>query len=1002
MQDARSGGLRWFYLGGILATAMLLVGFGATAMAQEQPPAQQTQTDQQAPKDQATPETEEQFKEEVVVTGTLIPRPTLEAMSPVATMDVQELAYQGTTRLEDMLTSLPMVFHAQNSTISNGASGTATIDLRYLGADRTLVLVDGRRLPSGDTGAISPDLNFIPAALVKRVDVLTGGASATYGADAVAGVVNFILDRDFEGMKFGIQGGGYQHTNNDPTSQRINEDAGFAYPEGQAWDGGNIESYFALGGKFAEGKGHASLYLDYRETAALLKERRDYLNCALGGDDPAGPYCSGSGTIPAGRFRVYTPDYARKIGDYVLDSTTGNTFRNRSGADVFNYGPYNYMQRPDERWAGGGFLNYEFNEHFQAYADVMLMDDRSDAQIAPSGSFGSVLQQINCDNPMLSPDQRAKICPSAYYPNSTDMASVIINRRSVEGGGRDDILVHQSFRLMGGVKGEINKTWNYDVYGLEAQTRVPEIYTHDFSYARIQDALIVDGNPNDPSTWHCRSGNAGCVPWNIFRSDGVTQEALNYVEIPLLSISDLNTKVASAKVTADLKDYGLVFPGASEGIGFAGGAEYRSEYLSFQPDLAYQNGDGAGQGGKALPVNGQYFVKELFTEFILPIFQGARGAEDLSLSLGYRYSDYNVNGGYSTYKAEANWAPTADFKFRTGYNRATRAPNVVELYQPARVVISGDLTADPCAGPTPGYTAAQCANSGVRADQYGLIDDNPAGQYNGRFSGSSTLQPEVADTMTLGIVITPKSLSGFTAAFDYYDIKIDQVISTLPGNNILTSCIETGDPALCAMVHRDIFGTLWMTDDAYVKEENGNFGQRDVQGIDANINYTLPVGNTFFNFNLIGSYMMKWELSNSFFSYDCAGYFGNTCGDPTPNWRHLFRGTWETNKATVSLAWRYVGAVSDDNTNSAPALYVPPEARAAGAGVWEMPAYNYFDIAATFNFGKNIKAMLGVNNIADKMPPLGAGYGGNDYGPGFHGTYDPYGRYVHSSIQFTF
>jgi len=936
------------------------------------------------------------FKEAVVVTGSLIPRPTLEAMAPVSTIDVTDLAYQGTTRLEDMLTSLPQVFHGQNSTISNGASGTATIDLRYLGSQRTLVLIDGKRAPAGDYGSasVSPDLNFIPAPLVKRVDVLTGGASSTYGADAVAGVVNFILDKDFEGIKATFEGGGYEHNNSNTYMQEQNKAKGFHVPTGEAWDGGAFEAFVGYGAKFAEGKGHATLYIDYRKTAADLKARRDYLNCAVTGLGANGPTCGGSGTIPGGRFQVYTPDGLHKLGDYTIDSATGDTFRNRTGADVFNYAPYNYMQRPDERWTGGGYVNYEWNKHFQGYADLMMMDDYTDAQIAPSGSFGA-LQQINCDNPMLSADERAKICPSQYY-GPTDLSNVYVFKRGVEGGGRDDQLRHLSYRMVAGLKGEISKDWSYDIYGLNAQTSIPESYTHDYSYAKIQDALIVDGDPSDPSTWHCRSGNTGCAPWDIFKTGGVTQAALDYVQIPLLSIAHLKTQLVSGKAFGNLFTFGT----ATEPVGLAVGAEYRKEFLSYQPDQSYIDGLGAGQGTAPHPISGFYDVQELFGELTVPLIQGAPLAKDLSLDLGYRYSDYNVNGSWPTYKIQAGWTPVDLLKLRASYNRATRAPNVNELYSPQIVGITEDITSDPCAGPSPLYSAAQCANTGVSAAQYGNIEPNPASQYNGKFGGNPQLKPEIADTTTFGIVLTPTP--GLSFAFDYYDIKIEDIISTLPGQSIITRCAETGDPAMCSLIHRDQLGTLWqITNSAYVTETNGNFGKRDVAGIDANFNWQFSSGKSVFSFNLIGSYLNKWELSNAFFSYDCAGYFGASCGDPTPKWRHMFRATWERPAWSLSMAWRYIGPVTTDIANPSEALYTPDQFDLYKKnGAYEYPAYNYIDLAATLKLGTSTQFMLGVNNIADKEPPLGAGYSGNDYGPGWHSTYDPYGRYIHASINF--
>jgi outer membrane receptor protein involved in Fe transport len=223
-------------------------------------------------------------------------------------MDVEQITYRGMNRVEDILTSLPQVFNAQNSTIANGASGTATVDLRYLGPARTLVLIDGRRMSSGDAFATAADLNFIPSALVKRVDVLTGGASSVYGADAVAGVVNFILDKQFEGFRGGVQLSGFQHNNNNAVMQAALKAKNFNVPNGSVWNFGSVDANVAFGGKFGEGKGHASVYVDYRDTSALTKAERDYVACSPG-VGANGPICSGSSTIPNGRFLVFNPNW---------------------------------------------------------------------------------------------------------------------------------------------------------------------------------------------------------------------------------------------------------------------------------------------------------------------------------------------------------------------------------------------------------------------------------------------------------------------------------------------------------------------------------------------------------------------------------------------------------------------------------------------------------------------------------------------------------------------
>ncbi len=330
---------------------------------------------------------ERSFEEEITVTGSLIPRADLTALSPVTVMDVQqELTYSGVNRIEDLVVTLPQVFAAQNATIANGASGIATIDLRHLGTARTLVLVNGRRLAPGDAVAgwclYAPDIHQVPAALVKRVDVLTGGASTVYGSDAVAGVVNFVMDTDFEGFRGGLQYSFYHHDNNNATAQDINEERGFDAPTGSTTDGDAINAYFSLGGKFADGKGHAVAYATYRKIDAILKGDRDYTNCAVSaGSD--GPVCGGSSTIAQGRFIAYNADGSFN-GDYMLGN--GNEFVPRAGT-VFNYGPYNHLQRPDEKFTAGAFAHYTVNDHFEPYIEVMAMSNYTDAQIASTGTF---------------------------------------------------------------------------------------------------------------------------------------------------------------------------------------------------------------------------------------------------------------------------------------------------------------------------------------------------------------------------------------------------------------------------------------------------------------------------------------------------------------------------------------------------------------------------------------------------------------------------------------
>ncbi len=940
--------------------------------------------------------------EAVQVTGTLIPRPTLEAMSPVTTLEVEELTYRGINRVEDLLTSLPQVFVAQNSTVSNGASGTATVDLRYLGTNRTLVLIDGKRMPQGDAFSTGGDLNFIPSALVKRVDVLTGGASSTYGADAVAGVVNFVLDRDFTGFKGGVEYSAFQHNNTNSLADSMNAAKGFNIVKGNRLNDGPIDWNVAWGSKFADNKGHASFYLDYRKTNAMTKDQRDYTNCSVS-TLYASPTCGGSSTWPTGRFEVFAnPDSETGVGgDYVIDPTTG-VMRNRTSADVYNYAPYNFMQRPDQRWAGGAFIDYDVSKYINVYGDVMFMDDQTDAQIAPSGDFGNT-SEVNCNNPLLTAVEVNDFCTKAGY-GPTDIATVVILRRNVEGGGRISHLNHTDLRYTAGVKGTLNNVWSYDVYGLQATVRSPQSYSNDLNADRVQNALLATGTSAATAVCTSDVGN-GCVPWNIFTLNSVSQAALNYMSLDEVMDTGTRTRVFNATLKGDLKDYGIVSPYATESAKVAFGGEYRQEYLFVHPDYPYENALGAGSGGPTLPVEGTYSVKEFFAEGLIPLVQDKDMVKDLSLEAGFRESDYSSTGTHSTWKLQMSWAPVPDFKFRVGFNRATRSPNITELYTPAGIGLGG--SEDLCAGTSPAATQAQCVLMGVPTNKYGAVPDNPAGQYNTLSGGNANLAPEVASTWTAGAVLTPrKFLPGFTATVDYYDIKINGTIGSFGSSDIQSTCAATGQ--LCNLIHRDTFYTTWIQPTGYILTNEQNVGELATRGIDVTGSYTRPIPHDLgaFSVNLIGTYLMKEYINTGLYDYDCVGLFGNICGIPTPKWRHLTRFTWETPwKLTLNVGWRFIGPVMEDSGSSQVNLANPGrynELVGLGNMAANIPSFSWLDLGVTWKIHKGITFIAGVNNVFDKEPPMGFGSSPNDYGAGFYNTYDSYGRYIHTGLQFNF
>ena len=968
----------------------------------------------------------------VVVTGSRIPQPNLTSISPVTAVGNEEIKLEGVTRVEDLINNLPQAAADFGGNVSNGATGAATVNLRGLGSQRTLVLINNRRLMPGDptqNGAASPDLNQIPGALIERVEVLTGGASAVYGADAVAGVVNFIMNDHFEGVRFDGQYSLYSHSQGNGAAQAALDARGFPSPDSSVTDGYTTDFNFIMGMNTGDGRGNATVYAGYRKLHALLQSERDFSACTMGSGDEFA--CSGSSTSATGRFFPVDQSPAAFGAPSTGASFTvdGSEFRPWGGAaDQYNFGPVNYYQRPDERYTAGLFAHLDVSDHATAYAEFQFMDDSTVAQIAPSGLFlgsgiglppffGNYL--VNCSNPFLSAAQRSTLCDGVNKPATTDDVLVTIGRRNVEGGGRQDDLRHTSYRAVVGFRGDFAEAWTYDAYGQYGTTVYAENYLNDFSLSRALKALTVVNDPNPVSPTFgqpvCRvnvdaeltNDDPKCVPYNIFQAGGVTQDAVNYVSSPGFQEGSTKEIVVSGAVTGDLGHYGIKLPTADDGLGLAVGAEYRREESTLRTDQNFQTGDLLGQGSATLNTDGAYDVKELFTEVRVPLVQGKTGAETLSAEAGYRYSDYSLGFDTDTYKFGADWAPVEDIRLRGSYQRAVRAPNIQELFLQTRVQLDGQQ--DPCArdfatADPPEASPAECAFTGITAAQYGNVLANPAAQYNGLVGGNQDLNPETSDTYSYGFVFTPRFLPNFSWSLDYFDIKVEDLIGSVGADLILNNCMA-GDPTFCALVHRAPgSGTLWLTTVGFIDDPIVNTGSLQVKGIDTELNYNFQMGSAGrLGLQLIGTYNDEYTVEplTDAPTYDCVGLYGTVCGVPIPEWRHKFRATWTAPwNFDVSLSWRYVDETKLDATSSNPQLAgdVPPTDA-------KLKAMSYFDLAASYTFKESVTGRIGINNLTDEDPPLvGQSNCPSVYcnGNTFPQVYDTLGRYGFVSVTVDF
>ncbi|HKU13331.1 MAG TPA: TonB-dependent receptor [Steroidobacteraceae bacterium] len=964
--------------------------------------------------------------QEVVVTGSRISTPNMTSISPVTAIAAEDIAATGKMRVEDIINQLPQAMAAQGSTISNGSTGTATVDLRGLNAKRTLVLVNGRRLMPGNPDTApgvnsgAPDLNQIPKALIERVEVLTGGASSVYGADAVAGVVNFILNTRFEGVQFAGNYSFYTHRNDNPVADVV-RDANYALPQSSVNNGYSKDFSFVMGSNFADDKGNATFYATYTDVKPILQADFDYSACTFNSGDTF--TCGGSGTTDPPRMRARSP--AGALTPYFVNDRNTGAFRPYdSSTDNYNFGPLNFYQRPDERYTAGAFTDLEVAEGQTAYGEFMFMKDRSIAQIAPSGVFGQEFT-MSCSNPLLSAAQQQLFCGQfglSTAVDSTDTTQVILGKRNVEGGGRQSDISHESFRTVLGIRGDINDTWSYDAYGQYGETQLGLTFYNDFSIQRTARAINAvtdrrvkaDGTPVNPATFGtavCQSVIDGtdpaCVPYNPWQPGAITQDQLDYLQIPLVQRGQTTERVANVSFTGDLASYGVQLPTAQTGLLVNMGLEWREEKSELLPDAAFQSGDGAGQGGPTPPISGSYTAKDVFAEARMALLEDKPFAQSLSVEAGYRYSDYSLDFNTDTYKLGLEWTPIQDIRARASYQRAVRVPNISELYGAQTVGIDG--TIDVCAGDDPVLTPEQCARTGVTAAQYGNIEANPAAQYNGLVGGNPDLQPEKADTFSFGLAFQPSFAPGLRLQIDYFDISIDDAIQAPNADFSLLMCALNGDPAICSRVQRDQDGSLFNSVNGFVVDTFQNIGEIATSGIDIDASYGFDIGSAGrLNLDFVGTMLDSLEFTpQEGVTYDCAGLYGAVCGVPAPDWRHKLDTTWRMpwGGVDLTLSWRYFGEVKRDAADSNRFLSFLGTATGPLPTDSRLGSRSYFDLTGSMTLADRYTLRVGVNNLLDKDPPLN----GSDTCPSgpcngntWPQVYDSFGRQIFGLVTIDF
>ena len=905
--------------------------------------------------------------EEVIVTGSRIQNANLTATSPVSVYKAEALQAINTTNVEEFLRDLPQFSPSVGAQGNNGNDGSATVDLRNLDEERTLVLVDGKRFTPYDSQGYV-DLGMIPASLVERVEVLTGGASAVYGADAVSGVVNFIMKKDFEGLELDLSYG-------------ITEEG----------DGDSTNVSLTAGGNFADGRGNVVLNIGYTTSDSIAQGDRSFSVETL--DDLLSPV--GSSTVPrCGEFDA--------IGTFEFSDSGGDI---QARNDRFNFNRFNLFQVPQDKWTITSIANYEINDNLNAYIRASMANNEINTVIAPSGTFFFSFNVPYAANPggFLGPSAIARLAANdaielGATANNGIAEGLLIGRRTVEVGPRISEYENTAFQVVTGLEGEFADDWKWEAFAQFGETSRTQNFVNDLNAINVQAG--ING---------CPAGSpAGCVPVNLYGLNTITPAMANFIRLNLVETNETDQLIFGGSIAGEFENISL--PGSTDGLSFAAGIEYREESALNRPDSNYASGNSIGFGASS-PVDTDFEVLEYYAEAALPLVQDSALAQNITLEAGIRLSDYDYKVNQvantfdtTTWKLQLGWAVNDAVKFRGGFNRAVRTPSIQEAGLPL-TPSTGDLDSDPCEGTNPIGDAALtqlCIDTGVPVSQIGQVTSIISGQINNFIGGNPNLEPEEADTYTVGFVFTPEG-SPFTLTLDYYDISVDNAIVQLAEQDVINGCYNIERSAsgrFCNLITRNGLGGLIGPTTVGVNVAVQNSAVLEQKGIDFGVGYSFDLGdNGIVDLGLNGNYLLDNKQQAADFTplNNCVSLVGNTCQDPDHEWRFVQTSSWSNGPWDVQLRWQYLDDVSNDSITLA-------GVSSSNFAVPQIDAEHYFDLTGRYQLSEKIQLRAGILNLFDKEPPIvGNDFGGTlqNSGNTYPATYDPLGRRYFFGIKTT-
>lgn len=963
--------------------------------------------------------------ETVVVTGTLIQRTIGDTPTPTVVVSADAIEKTGLPNVGAVLAQLPQVqnvsaLSASNSNFLTSGFGIANVDLRALGSARTLVLVNGRRQVTGSPTGTSVDLNTVPTALIDHFDIITGGASTAYGSDAVAGVVNIVLKKDFEGIAADFQ-------------------------QGISSRGDGSETYGALtiGGNFAKDRGNVTLSLSYDHTGAVMSKDRDITSTDTswfpGGFQKTGPAAFSSYGLK-GRYSLVCPNANGALvangfdanyngciaGNFNPDGSTFSTSK-----DGFDRNPNRYIRVPVSRKVIAATGRYDISDSLTVFTEATYALTKADSQLEPyPGTSEDGLSKpisangtgilIPRDNPFIPAGLRSILTQTGtYYSQSAKHTITYDNnnspglfyyRRFADLGDRTGHVSRNFAKITFGLEGALPyRDWKWSSYYEWGRTEESQYNGGYYDKIKMQNALrtqvataadIAAGSKYvtlSGINYECADAYAraaGCVPINLFGAGAITPAAAAYVG-SIVTIQDY-----AEEQVANIQATGTLFSLPAGDVKLAVGGEYRHEEADFVPDAASQAGTVAGNQQPA--TKGAFQVSEFFGEGVLPVLKDLPMIQYLELNGAARWAHYSTAGDAWSWNYRLIWKPIDDLNLRAAYASATRAPNISELYSPAAQTFPGfSTTADPCRGTT---VSANClaafAAIGAPATSRPTYTQVLAQGVGGYSSGNPNLKPEISHSLTVGVVYTPSWLSSFQASIDYYDIRIHGYIGGLSIQSTLSACYSAGSAAYASNVFCQQIKRLNDPANgpriAQIDFPTFNLGSISTSGVDGEFSYGFAMADLADGLDNAGAWSFRMNVNYVNSLTTNPGTAGSTplpaAGTVgTPHFSGILHSSYTLDPLTVTTTLRYIGGSYIDRAN----LPLNIDGNHLHS-TW------YVDLNVSYQLLDSVELYAGANNLFDNRPQEvfpGAGYDNTGTGT-YANVYDPIGQYFYTGVRF--